>query len=174
MVIGETQCLFFLLLAAAVVGFWRGWQREVITAAILMGVVLFLVVGGDSIIWNFLFVGIPALVQGPAAAGAATQAASTSPMNPFVSLLEFTGLTGVGYVVGHRYGTPAKTSQHRLTGSLAGLVNGAVGAFFLSHNILPAATVDLTSPSTTLATSYLITFFGLGLIALLLVVLVRH
>ncbi|MEO7002862.1 MAG: hypothetical protein ABI068_13660 [Ktedonobacterales bacterium] len=174
MVIGETQCLFFLLLIAATVGFVRGWQREVITAAILLGVVLFLVVGGNSIIWNFLFVGLPNLVQGPAAAGAATQAASTSPMNPYVSLLEFTGLTSVGYVVGHRYGAPAKTSQHRLTGTLAGLTNGSVVTFFLSRNILPETTVDFTSPSTSLATSYLITFFGLGLIALLLVVLVRH
>ena len=174
MVIGETQCLFFLLLIGAIVGFLRGWQREVITAAIVLGVVLFLVVGGDGIVWNFLFVGIPNLIQGPAAAGAATQTAAQAPTSPFLELLEFSGLTGMGYLVGHRYGAPPKTGQHRLSGVLAGLLNGSVVTFFLSRNILPATTVDLTSPSTTLATSYLITFFGLGLIGLLLVVLVKR
>jgi len=174
MVIGETQCLFFLLMIGTVVGFMRGWQREVITAAIVLGVVLFLVVGGDSIIWNFLFVGLPSMMQGPAAAGAASQAAAPAPTSPLLSLLEFGGLTAMGYVVGHRFGAPPKTGQHRFSGSLAGLLNGSVVTFFLSRNVLPSTTVDFTSPSTTLATSYLITFFGLGLIALLLVALVRR
>ena len=173
MVIGETQCLFILLIIAGVTGFSRGWQREVITCAIVLGVVLFLVVGGNGIITNFLFQGLPNLLHGPQAAGAATVNANPAPSNFFLSLAEFAGLTSMGYMVGHRYGGPAKSSQHRFSGLLAGLLNGTVITYYLSSNVLPQTTFDFTSPSTTLATSYLVTMFGLGLIALLLVALVR-
>ncbi len=45
-VVDQGQCFLLILLIGAIVGFWRGGVREVITCAVILGAVLFLVAGG--------------------------------------------------------------------------------------------------------------------------------
>src|SRR5215469_12901269 len=58
MYISSSECFFVIILTAAFVGLWRGWVREVITTAILLGVILFLMLGGTDVIYRFIFVNL--------------------------------------------------------------------------------------------------------------------
>src|SRR5262249_60859620 len=66
MTIGQTQCFMIALVIAGAIGAQRGWGREVITCAILLGTVLFLANGG----LNFLLGGLNNLSRGVSLNGA--------------------------------------------------------------------------------------------------------
>ena len=168
MVIGSFQCFLFFLVITAFVGFARGWVREVITMAIILGAVLFLLNGGTGLLHQFLFVNLPnafrVLFLGSSAVTAGDPTVSTpNPFGDYVfSIVSFLGLMGLGYGVGHKYGTPPTTNQHRLTGILPGLVSGASMAYYASNTILPNTTLDLSSPSGVITRLYLPIILGLG------------
>lgn len=178
MVIGPSQCFFVVLLIAAFVGLSRGFMREVVTMAIILASVLFLLNGGNGLLHQFLFVNMPnafrVLIFGDSAVNAGTPVVSNpNPTGDYLfGLGSFLVLTALAYLVGHRYGQPAKTNQHRLGGMLPGLVNGAAIAYYASNTILPSTTVNLTSPTDTLTRLYLPIIFGFGLLALVLVLVV--
>jgi hypothetical protein len=59
--------LFIVLFAA--IGAWRGWNREVIACAFVLGTVLFLTLGGLSLITNLLAHGLTGFVGTASAKG---------------------------------------------------------------------------------------------------------
>lgn len=178
MVIGSAQCFFVILLITAFIGLSRGFMREVVTMAIVLAAVLFLLNGGNGALYHFIFVNLPhafrVLIFGDSAVNAGAPDVSTP--NPtgdhLFAVGSFLALTGLAYLVGHRYGQPPKTNQHRLGGVLPGLVNGAAIAYYASNTILPSTTINLTSPTDTLTRLYLPIIFGFGLLALVLVLVV--
>lgn len=180
MVIGSFQCFLFFLLITAFIGFARGWMREVITMAIILGAVLFLLNGGTGLLHQFLFVNLPnafrVLFFGSGAVTAGAPTVSTpNPVGDFAfSVSSFLGLMGLGYGVGHKYGTPATTNQHRLTGILPGLVSGASMAYYGSNTILPNMTLDLSSPSGVITRLYLPIILGVGLLGLIVILLISR
>ena len=125
MYITSNECFFVIVLTAAFVGLWRGWVREVITTAILLGVILFLLLGGSDVLYRFIFVN---LIDAFKALGGSTVSAPGSPTdtptsapNDFLfSVLTFGGLTTVGYLVGHKAGKAPTTATHRLAGLIPG------------------------------------------------------
>lgn len=179
MIIGATQCFLVVLLFTGVVGLMRGFLREVITMAIVLASVVFLLNGGDGLLHNFFFVNLPQalhdLVYGTngVTVGVPTvSTSSTTSVDYLFSVGSFLALLGLGYGVGHRYGGKPATNLHRLGGVLPGLVNGAAIAYYASNSIFPATTVDLTSPSGVLTQAYLPVVLGLGLVGLVAVLVV--
>lgn len=178
MVIGAMQCFLVILLITGLIGFTRGFLREVITMAIVLATVVFLVNGGDGLLHNFFFVNLPAamrdLVYGNSSVTVGTPTVTTTPnptTNNLFGVASFLSLTGLGYFVGHRYGGKPATNLHRLGGVLPGLVNGAAVSYYASQSILPA-TVDVTSPSSALTQAYLPVVLGIGLVGLIAVLVV--
>lgn len=179
MVVGATQCFFVVLLITGLIGLMRGWVREIITMAIVLGAVVFLLNGGGGLLHQFFFVNMPDafhdLIFGNNAVSVAGPTVSTSTNTTgdyLFGLASFLGLMGLSYGVGHRYGTPPKTHTHRLGGVLPGLVNGAAMSYYVSQTILPSTQLDLTSPSGALTQMYLPIVLGLGLVGLILVLVV--
>lgn len=165
MVISQSQCFMIALVVAAAVGARRGWGREVITCAIILGTVLFLSNGGGSYIANFLS-------QGLHNASAQTSAACNT-FNPQVlSTLVFAGMTWLGYTVGSKYGTAPKTHNHRIAGTIPGAINGASLAYYASNSILPGNSVLLNTPTGAFSNAYLPEVFGIGLLGLLAVLFI--
>ncbi len=177
MVIGATQCFFVVLLITGLVGLMRGFLREVITMALVLGAVLFLLNGGDGLLHHFVFVNLPTaihdLIYGDSAVTVGTPSVSApNPTGDYLfGLSSFLGLMGLGYVVGHKYGGPPATNQHRIGGILPGLVNGAAISYYTSRSILPGTTVNLTSPNDALTQMYLPIILGLGLVGLVVVLI---
>jgi hypothetical protein len=176
MYITSSECFFVIILTAAFIGLWRGWVREVITTAILLGVILFLLLGGSDVIYRFIFVNLvdafKALGGGAAAANDSGAAASPSTQTDFLfSLLTFGGLTTVGYLVGHKAGKPPTTAMHRLTGLIPGAVNGASVVFYATRNIIPNASLSVTSPDANTVNNYLPVIFGIALLAVVIILI---
>ena len=180
MVIGSFQCFLVFLVITAFIGFARGWMREIITMAIILGAVLFLLNGGGGLLHQFFFVNLPAAFHdlffgnSGVTAGTPTVSAPNPTEDYLFGIASFLGLMGLAYGVGHKYGAPATTNQHRLTGILPGTVSGASMAYYASNTILPNTTLDLSSPSGVITRLYLPIILGLGLMGLVVILLISR
>lgn len=169
MILTENQFFFVLLLIAAATGYARGWHREIITTAVVLGCVLFLTIGGGDVLAQLLFVAVPDVVRG----GAMRLNFTNATPNPTVDAITLLVFTVLGHLAGTRYGTAAKSPQHRLSGMIAGAVTGLALVYYITRKLLPVTTIGVTSPSPTLVTTWVIALFGLGLMLLLFIALVR-
>ena len=194
MVIGPTQTFIFSLLAGGAYGARRGWSKEVITTAVVLSNVLFLSNGGATFLAHMLSSTIGSAASGTALGGAlfaggggvapppstytgsaaygTAGAACTTALVTAVSRVTFLGLTWLGYRSGTRYGPAPKLSSHRVAGVVPGVVNGAAIAYYVSNNILPGTSVLLNTPGSIDTGSYLPVVFGIGIVALLVVLFV--
>lgn len=168
MSISANQCFLVIMLIAAVRGYARGWHREIITCAITLGTVLFLTIGGGDAVAQVLDT-LPNLFHG-LSPDFNFAIVPPNPMFDFVTLVAFTVLADFA---GSHFGTAPKVVQHRMAGLLAGAVTGLALVYYITSHLLPATTLNLTSPTTALADTWIIAIFGVGMMVLLLVALVR-
>lgn len=169
MTVTSNQLFFALLFAAAAIGYARGWHREIITTAVILGCVLFLTIGGGDVLAEILFVVIPDFVR-----GIAPNINFTNPApNLGVDMIMLIAFVVLGHLAGTRFGTAPKSAQHRLSGMVAGMVTGLALIYYITRKLLPVTTFRATSPSNGLVTTWVIGLFGVGLILLLFVALVR-
>lgn len=167
MTMTQTQCFLVVMIIAAVRGYARGWHREIITTAITLASVLFLTIGGGDALRS-LINGVLDLFRGIAP--------NLSIGQPSVLAIDFIVLVGfvvLADIAGTRFGTTPKVVTHRLSGMLAGAVTGLAIVYYITRQLLPSTTFNLTSPSTALATSWIIGLFGVGMMILLVIALVR-
>jgi hypothetical protein len=179
MVVGPMQCFLVVVLITGFIGLSRGWMREIITMAIILGSVLFLLNGGDGLLHQFFFVNMPTALHDLIFGTSTVTVSAPDPVpntttDYLFGLGSFAGLTGLGYLVGHRYGTAPKTNQHRLTGILPGIINGAAISYYASNTILPSTTLDLTSPSDAMTRVYLPIVLGIGLAGMILILIISR
>src|SRR5260370_36435127 len=171
MVIGQVQCFMLFIVLFAAIGAWRGWNREVIACVFVLGTVLFLTLGGLSLITHLLAHGLTGSVDTasakglvasggtvpPGSGGGSTQApsfnGSTAANCPVpvsaqaLSALVFGGMTWLGYRVSYKYGQPPRTQGHHLAGMIPGAINGAPLALYVTNPILPNQVVGETPNS---------------------------
>ncbi|HZC76764.1 MAG TPA: hypothetical protein VE258_03400, partial [Ktedonobacterales bacterium] len=196
----QVQCFMLFIVLFAAIGAWRGWNREVIACAFVLGTVLFLTLGGLSLITNLLAHGLTGFVgtasakglvasggtvppgSGGGSGGGSTQAPSYNgsvancplPVSAQVlSALIFGGMTWLGYRASYKYGQPPRTQGHHLAGMIPGAINGASIAYYVSNAILPSQVV-VETPNSSLTANFLPLVFGLGLLGLLVVLLVAN
>ncbi len=170
MALTQSQFVFIVTLVVAAWGYYRGWGREIITCAMTLGGVLFLTAGGSAWLEHFVTVTLPAVAQGDVPP---VFDPSSAPANPVMDLLMLAGLSVLAHVMGTHFGAAPKTSGQRFGGMVAGAVTGLAVMYFVTERVLPATTIQVASPSATVVTSYMIGLFGLGLMVLLIIALVR-
>lgn len=192
MVIGPVQTFIFSLLAGGAYGARRGWAKEVITTAVVLSNVLFLsnggagflahiisstfgsTAGGTAILGSPLFAGGGGTAppySGTTAFGTTAGACATA-LTTAVSRVCFLGLTWLGYRSGTRHGPAPKLTSHRVAGIVPGAVNGAAIAYYVSNNIMPGGSVLVNTPGSLDTSAYLPVVFGIGIVALLIVLFV--
>ncbi|MGH2517116.1 MAG: hypothetical protein ACRDHP_15810, partial [Ktedonobacterales bacterium] len=155
MVIGQAQCFLIAVVIGAAVGTRRGWNREVITSAILLATLMLLTLGGADTLATWLSHGFASTAQahGIFASGGpqpdpVTQSPVPSVTSPAgacglrvssqaLSTVIFAGMTWLGYGAGKKYGTAPKAANHRIAGAIPGGINGALIAYFVSTTVLP-------------------------------------
>lgn len=199
MFIGPTQTFIVFLLAGGAYGAHRGWRRESITTAVVLSNVLFLSTGGAAFLAHIVgstigatggtstSLGGPLFALGGGGGGSGTVppytgtagysttsagAACNGALELAISRITFVVVTWLGYRSGSRYGPPPKLASHRIAGIVPGAVNGAAIAYYVSHYILPNATVIVNTPGSSDTSALLPIVFGLGLVALLIVLFV--
>ena len=195
MFIGPTQTFIVFLLAGGAYGAHRGWRRESITTAVVLSNVIFLSTGGAAFLAHIfgstvgatggsttslggpLFAlggggggsGTAPPYTGTAGYGATAGSVCDAGLETAISRITFFVVTWLGYRSGSRFGPPPKLTSHRIAGILPGAVNGAAIAYYVSHYILPNTTVVVNTPGSGDTAALLPIVFGLGLVALLIV-----
>jgi len=137
------QCFFVAILVFIIVGFQRGWRRELITLIFVLLAVI-LVRPGDGLITG-LFARIPAMF-GYLATGS-TQPASTATtatsnfLGPWGTLLVFFIVVAIGYVVGNSAFPKPTNPAERFIGIVPSVISGAfilgyltMGNFFAKNS----------------------------------------
>ena len=129
------QCFYVALIVFVIVGFQRGWKREVITLIfVLLAVVL--IRPGDNIIANLLNRLLAAL--GFIATGS-TSSTSTATSSNFLgsmwgTLLAFALIVALGYFVGNRvFPRPANPAE-RIIGIVPAIISGAFILYYLTSS----------------------------------------
>jgi hypothetical protein len=152
------QCFFIAMIAFGVIGFWRGWRREVISLAFALTGVLFLLLKGGDALAQLVFVKTPVVLHyifssGPAPAPAAPSANAVLT----VTLITFVLIVVLGYIIGNR-AFPSKnlTPGERLLGVLPGLVTGYFLITYIANIFAssPLITVGFGTPAENLVTNY--------------------
>ena len=124
------QVFFVVILAFAVLGFYRGWKRELVSLGCTLGVILFLYLGGGKGLTHFFFVSLPAMFQiaantsgSPTNPSTGTQVSDSNVL--LTTLITFAVVIVAGYLIGNR-AFPGKSMQphERLLGILPAMVSG--------------------------------------------------
>ncbi|HEV7126721.1 MAG TPA: hypothetical protein VGN32_04680 [Ktedonobacterales bacterium] len=166
MTITSSLLALITLLITAAIGVKRGWGREVITTAIVLGTLLFLIVGGDRFITG-LFVGASSPVDANSCLGTALANATRT-----VSGLIFGGMTLLGYYAGRWHGQRPASGNHRVAGAVAGLVTGGAIVYYVSRNLFPGGQLLLQMPDSSTPLASLPMILGIGLVALVAILFI--
>jgi len=122
------QCFFLVILAFAVVGFQRGWRRELVSLGFSLVGVLFLYLGGGTALAQFLVLRVPVIAQIIVGSSTSTSTATTGSV-PTGDVLATTVITFVviilaGYLIGNKVFPKPNTPAERLLGILPAIVGG--------------------------------------------------
>lgn len=156
------QLTVIILLITIVVGFVRGWARDVITAAIVLGTLLFLTLGGGTFLTGVLL------------GGASSSRVACTSMSGSLSDLLFGGMTALGYYAGNKHGSAPASTNHRIAGIIPGAITGGAISFYLSQHFATHAQGVLNFLNALSFLTALPLLIALGIIGLASALFVSH
>jgi len=169
------QCFFITILVFAIIGFQRGWRREVISLAFALAAVLFLYLGGGTGLANFFFVRLPIILQDVIAPN--PSASKVPPQGPsqtdifFATIVAFVVIVAVGYLVGNKAFPKPTTPAERFLGIVPGIITGyalLTYIVFVFAKSSPLLTVGVTAPSQSLVGNYILVIFLIAIVAVVI------
>jgi uncharacterized membrane protein required for colicin V production len=125
------QCLFFVVLVFAVLGFLRGWRREILSVAFILAAVLVIGVGGGQTVAQMIFVRIPLAFQDPN--NLQKPPAPNSTEIAVVTALTLIVLIVIGYLIGNKVFPKPSTPAERVWGVIPGIIAGLAVYFTISQ-----------------------------------------
>lgn len=164
------QCFFIAMIGFAVLGFRRGWRREIISLAFILTGILFLIFGSLGLA-QFIFVKLPRASQALFTGTAPTQPAPTLSFNdPRVAVstaLAFIIVVALGYIVSLRVAPKPTTPPERIWGIIPGIIAGYAILTFATAAFGRTSlfTVDVNTPDQNLISSYLLIIFVVIIVA---------
>jgi hypothetical protein len=187
----QVQVFAIAVILGACFGAYRGWRREVITLAIELATIIFLLLHGVETIAGLSSGASSALVPtasalGLSGGGGATNSNAgggtytpgptvvcTNPINlQMVEFIIFGVMTFLAYRLGWAWGGAHKGSNDRIIGFFVGAVNGAAIMFYLSKTVFQGQTITLFSPSGWQAGQYLPLIIAGAFIAIVILLLI--
>jgi hypothetical protein len=135
----DQQCFFLAMLVFAVVGFQRGWRREVISLVfVLLGVLLVGSQDSGRAFGEFLsrLPGVLAyLVGSNPPPNQVTPQAATGFLGPWGPILVFVLIYALGFYIGRRAFPGPSTPQERFVGIVPAVISGAFILTFLTSRL---------------------------------------
>jgi Colicin V production protein len=155
----QQQCFVVAIVAFGVIGFWRGWRREVISLAFALTGVLFLLLNGGDALAQLVFVKIPIILHDLVSSGPMTTPSKPSPSAVLiVTLISFVVIVVAGYLIGNRAFPGGKNlpPADRLLGILPGLITGYFLITYIANIFAksPLITVGFGTPTQNVVTNY--------------------
>jgi hypothetical protein len=165
------QCFFIAIFAFGVIGFYRGWRREVVSMAFSLAAVLFLYLGGGKSLAEFVFVRLPVILR---VVAGDTSTAKPPPAPSDVNILAttiiaFVGLVALGYIIGNKAFPRAATSADRFLGVIPAVVTGYALITYITNVFAksPLITVGFNTPSQSLIGNYLLIIFVVAVVSVI-------
>ena len=161
------QFFAIAIIAFGVVGFWRGWRREVVSLAFALSAVLFLYIGGGTYLAQFLFVYLPRIIN-----FVVTQKAGPKPATPsqavdlVTAFVTFVVIVVLGYLIGNKVFEKAKTSGERILGVIPAAITGfaiMLSTLFVGNSLF---TLNIQPIQVSSIGSYLLVIFVIAIVAL--------
>ncbi len=143
------QCFFLVILAFGVVGFQRGWKRELVSGGFSLVAILFLYLGGGSGLAQFLFVRLPVIAQIVVGGSSSGQTGGTVPTGDVLitTIVTFVVVIGAGYLIGNRVFPKPNNPAERLLGILPAIICGYFLMLYVT-NVLSKASLITFGVST--------------------------
>jgi uncharacterized membrane protein required for colicin V production len=167
------ECLFIAIVAFGVIGFQRGWRREVISLAFTLTCILFLIFGNVGLA-QFVYVNLPRAIttlttghQNPQPAPTITANDPKVAISTSVAFLVFIAL---GYLVSTRVMPKAATTPDRLWGIIPGIIAGYAILTFFTNALNKSSLFQLSvnPPNQNLIGSYLLVVFIIIVVVVIL------
>lgn len=160
LLLSAPQCFFLVILAFAVVGFQRGWKRELVSLGFSLVGVLFLYLGGGNGLAQFLFLRLPIIAQIVVGGTSTTHATGTVPTGDVLAttIITFIVIIGAGYLIGNKAFPKANAPAERLLGILPAIVSGYFLMLYVT-NVLSKAqliTFGVSTPKQDTVGSYML------------------
>jgi hypothetical protein len=166
------QCFFIAIIAFGVIGFQRGWRREIISLAFTLTGILFLVFGSLGLA-QFLLVNLPraigALVSGSAPSQHAVTISAGDPRVTLCTAGAFVVFVALGYMVSRRAAPPVSGSAEHIFGIIPAVISGYAILTFISNTFIKSSlfTFNVNAPNQTLVSSYLLVIFIVVVVAVI-------
>jgi uncharacterized membrane protein required for colicin V production len=167
--LNATELFYIAIIAFGVIGFMRGWRREVVTLAFVLTGVLFLYLNGGEYVAKFLFQYLPRIIgfvlteKAPAPLPNPSKAAVT-----VTTLVTFIVIVTMGFIVGNRAFENAKVPADHILGVIPGIITGFAiisSSIFMGSTLFTLAIEPINLNSTG---SYMLVIFIVALVALVL------
>lgn len=165
------QFFFIAIFAFGVVGFYRGWRREVVSMAFSLAAVLFLYLGGGKSLAEFVFVRLPVILR---VVVGDTSSAKPPPAPSDVNILAttiiaFVVLVALGYIIGNKAFPRAATPADHFLGVIPAVVTGYALITYITNVFAksPLITVGINTPSQSLIGNYLLIIFVVAVVAVI-------
>jgi uncharacterized membrane protein required for colicin V production len=156
------QCFFFIVLVFAVLGFMRGWRREILSLVFILAAVLVLGIGGGKTVAQIIFVRIPLAFQDPNNLQRPPLPNATEIV--VVTVLTFVAMIVIGYLIGNRVFPKPTTPADRVWGLILGIIAG-LAIYFTISQLAPVLTTGpniglvIPAPSQNVISSSLLLIF---------------
>lgn len=146
------QCFFVVILAFIVIGFMRGWRRELVSLVFVLLAAVLIRPGTNNTVGQLL-ARIPStlgyLASGSPSSGGGASASSNF-LGPWGTLLIFALVVGLGYFIGNKAFPRPSTPSERFIGVIPGVISGAfIMGYLVSSGFFgsrPAVNIEVTPP----------------------------
>ena len=125
------QCLFLVVLVFAVLGFMRGWRREIVSLLFTLAGVLIIGLNGGTAVAQTIFVRIPLAFQDPN--NLQKPPAPNGTAIAVVTVLTLVAIIALGYVIGNKVFPKPATPAERIWGVIPGIIAGLAIYFTISQ-----------------------------------------
>jgi len=139
----EQQCFFVTILVFVIVGFQRGWRRELITLVFVLLAAILIRPGTNTSrgIVSFL-TRIPSLISylftGTAGSSSTAGNSFTNFIGPWGTLIAFALIVALGYFIGNKAFPKPTTPGERFIGIVPAVISGAfILAYLTSGSFFP-------------------------------------
>ncbi|HLH60056.1 MAG TPA: hypothetical protein VKV20_00120 [Ktedonobacteraceae bacterium] len=166
------QCFFIAMLAFGVLGFMRGWRREIVSMAFSLAGVLFLYLGGGKGLADFIFVRFPIILQIIAGGNSSSTKTPPTPTDVnvlVVTIIAFVVIVGLGYIIGNRAFPKPATPAERFLGVIPAVITGYALIEYVTNVFAksPLITVGVNTPSQSQVGNYLLIIFVVAVVAVI-------
>ncbi|HLI08359.1 MAG TPA: hypothetical protein VKV40_17475 [Ktedonobacteraceae bacterium] len=139
------EYFFFIIFITGLLGFLRGWRREIVSLAFLLAAILFLAVGGGTWVADLVFVRIPF------AFGNSTQVppAPSASTITLTSIVTFLIIVALGYLIGNRAFPKPSLPFDRIMGIIPGIIAGVAIYTLIANTPIAAvlSSIDIRASS---------------------------